>query len=178
MNPSFIDKAFKTPIIQKKNYRLFDIDVLQSPYFEIIFISFIPSAWDVVYSTSISDTLFLSIGINLQIQLKVLKKKLRNINRITSTNDLILLILEHKLIISHFENFLKLFTEILVVQIYTYTIIICFSTFRLGDLSFSETEQILTIVPFLLTVVTSLSIYCYVGSEIADEVRCQLLKKP
>lgn len=147
------------------------MDLLQSPYFEIIFISFIPSCWEAIYSTSVSDTMFLSIGLNLQIQLDVLKKKFQKINQNTSTDHLISLILNHKLIISHFETFVKIFKEILVVQIYTYTLMICFLTYRLGNLSFSETEQILTIVPFLLSVVQALFIYCYVGSELADDVR-------
>lgn len=147
------------------------MDLLQSPYFEIIFISFIPSCWEAIYSTSVSDTMFLSIGLNLQIQLDVLKKKFQKINQNTSTDHLISLILNHKLIISHFETFVKNFKEILVVQIYTYTLMICFLTYRLGNLSFSETEQILTIVPFLLSVVQALFIYCYVGSELADDVR-------
>lgn len=117
------------------SYSLFGTDFSKFPLFEIVFLDYMIAAWSVIFITTATDTLFFSIGLNLIIQLKILQQKFQQIDGTTKFEDLKITILHHKQIITHFEDFIKLYSRILVVQIYVFTLLICFLTLRLGTVS-------------------------------------------
>lgn len=105
------------------------------PAFEILFINYPLSVWGIVYSTTATNTIFIAIGLNLIIHIKILQRKFTKINKQTTKLEMQKLVDYHNEILYYYKMFHNFFYDLTFIVINDIKLLICFLVFRAGTVS-------------------------------------------